>query len=206
MKTMKVNVYMRKVVYMLILLVGCCVVSNAQISLKNERGATVALKSNILYWATTTPNIGMEVRLARKWTFEAEAGLNPFVPKNEDGSFDQSIKHFRLHPELRYWFCESFYKHFIGLHIPYLIYNISDIKLLGTEDERHQGWGTGVGLSYGYNWVISKHWNIEASIGAGYLYLNSDIYPCTHCGTKRETVKKHYIGPTQAALSAVYVF
>ena len=197
---------MRKVVYMLILLVGCYVVSSAQTSLKSERGATVALKSNALYWATTTPNIGMEVRLASKWTFGVDAGLNPFVPKNEDGSFGQSIKHFRLHPELRYWFCESFYKHFIGLHIPYLIYNISDVKWLGTKDERHQGWGTGVGLSYGYSWVISKHWNIEASIGAGYLYLNSDIYPCTHCGTKRETVKKHYIGPTQAALSAVYVF
>ena len=64
----------------------------------------------------------------------------------------------------------------------------------------------GVGLSYGYSWVLGKHWNIEATIGAGYLYLESDIYPCTHCGTKREKVKKHYVGPTQAALSAVYVF
>ena len=63
-----------------------------------------------------------------------------------------------------------------------------------------------VGLSYGYSWVLGKHWNIEATIGAGYLYLESDIYPCTHCGTKREKVKKHYVGPTQAALSAVYVF
>ena len=86
------------------------------------------------------------------------------------------------------------------------VYNVSDIKLLGTEDERHQGWGTGVGLSYGYSWVLGKHWNLEASVGAGYLYLKSDIYPCTNCGTKKETVKKHYFGPTQAAVSAVYVF
>ena len=188
------------------LLASICMLSSAQTSLKNERGATVALKTNALYWATTTPNLGLEVRLAPKWTLEAEVGLNPFAPKKEDGSFDKSIKHFRLHPEVRYWFCESFYKHFIGLHVPYVIYNISDIKLLGTENERHQGWGTGVGLSYGYSWVLGKHWNIEATIGAGYLYLESDIYPCTHCGTKREKVKKHYVGPTQAALSAVYVF
>lgn len=198
--------YMRKVVFTLALLASICMLSSAQTSLKNERGATVALKTNALYWATTTPNLGLEVRLAPKWTLEAEVGLNPFAPKKEDGSFDKSIKHFRLHPEVRYWFCESFYKHFIGLHVPYVIYNISDIKLLGTENERHQGWGTGVGLSYGYSWVLGKHWNIEAIIGAGYLYLESDIYPCTHCGTKREKVKKHYVGPTQAALSAVYVF
>ena len=172
--------YMRKVVFTLALLASICMLSSAQTSLKNERGATVALKTNALYWATTTPNLGLEVRLAPKWTLEAEVGLNPFAPKKEDGSFDKSIKHFRLHPEVRYW--------------------------LGTENERHQGWGTGVGLSYGYSWVLGKHWNIEATIGAGYLYLESDIYPCTHCGTKREKVKKHYVGPTQAALSAVYVF
>ena len=166
----------------------------------------VALKTNGLYWATTTPNVGIEFRLAPKWTLEAEVGLNPFDGKNDDGSFDQSIKHFRLHPEVRYWFCESFFGHFLGLHVPYLIYNISDIDWLGTENERHQGWGTGVGVSYGYDWAVGKHWNIEASIGVGYLYLESDKYPCANCGTKIETVKKHYFGPTQAAVSAVYLF
>ena len=164
------------------------------------------LKTNAVYWATTTPNIGAEVRLAPKWTLEAEVGLNPFTGKNDDGSYGKSLKHFRLHPEVRYWFCEAFYKHFLGLHIPYLIYNISDVKLLGTENERHQGWGTGVGISYGYQWVLGKHWNIEASVGVGYLYLDSEVYPCANCGTKIRDVKKHYFGPTQAAISAVYLF
>lgn len=170
------------------------------------KAPVVALKTNALYWATTTPNLGLEFRLAKKWTLEAEVGLNPFDGKNEDGSYGKSLKHFRVHPELRYWFCESFYGHFLGLHVPYLIYNISDIDILGTENERHQGWGTGVGLSYGYNWVLGKHWNLEATIGVGYLYLESDKYPCANCGTKVESVKKHYFGPTQAALSAVYLF
>ena len=113
-------------------------------------GFSMGIKTNLLYWGTVTPNIGTELRLAKKWTLDIEAGLNPFDGKKEDGSYGKSIKHFRLHPEVRYWFCESFYGHFLGLHVPYLIYNISDIKLLGTENERHQGWGTGVGLSYGY--------------------------------------------------------
>ncbi len=175
-------------------------------SLSDDKGAVVGIKTNALYWATATPNLGVEVRLAPKWTLEAEVGLNPFTNKHDDGSFGKSIKHFRLHPEVRYWFCESFYGHFLGLHVPYLIYNVSDIKLLGTEDERHQGWGTGVGLSYGYSWVVGKHWNIEATVGVGYLYLESDKYPCTNCGQKIETTKKHYFGPTQAAVSAIYVF
>lgn len=121
--------------------------SYAQKNVEDISGFTMGVKTNLLYWGTVTPNIGAELRLAKKWTLDIEAGLNPFDGKNDDGSYGKSIKHFRLHPEIRYWFCESFYGHFLGLHVPYLIYNVSDIKLLGTENERHQGWGTGVGLS-----------------------------------------------------------
>ena len=107
-----------------------------------DKGAVVGVKTNIPYWGTATFNAEVEVRLAKKWTLELEAGLNPFDGKKDDGSYGRSLKHLRLHPELRYWFCESFHKHFLGLHIPYLLYNVSDVKLLGVENERSQGWGT----------------------------------------------------------------
>ena len=196
---------MRKVFFFVFMaLLPLCL--QAQTPLEDDKGAVVGIKTNIPYWGTATPNLGVEFRLAKHWTLEAEVGLNPFTNKHDDGSWGKSLKHFRLHPEVRYWFCESFYGHFLGLHVPYPIYNVSDIKLLGTEDERHQGWGTGVGISYGYNWAVGKHWNIEATVGVGYLYLESDKYPCANCGQKMETVKKHYFGPTQAAVSAIYLF
>ncbi|MEF2682704.1 DUF3575 domain-containing protein [Parabacteroides johnsonii] len=171
-----------------------------------DKGAVVGVKTNIPYWGTATFNAGVEVRLAKKWTLELEAGLNPFDGKKDDGSYGRSLKHLRLHPELRYWFCESFHKHFLGLHIPYLLYNVSDVKLLGVENERSQGWGTGVGFSYGYQWLLSKHWNLEATVGVGYLYLDYDKYPCANCGSKIESGHKHYFGPTQAAISIMYLF
>lgn len=94
--------------------------SYAQKNVKDISGFTMGVKTNLLYWGTVTPNIGAELRLAKKWTLDIEAGLNPFDGKNDDGSYGKSIKHFRLHPEIRYWFCESFYGHFLGLHVPYL--------------------------------------------------------------------------------------
>ena len=171
-----------------------------------DKGAVVGVKTNIPYWGTATFNAGVEVRLAKKWTLELEAGLNPFDGKKDDGSYGRSLKHLRLHPELRYWFCESFHKHFLGLHIPYLLYNVSDVKLLGVENERSQGWGMGGGVSYGYQWLLSEHWNLEATVGVGYLYLDYDKYPCAHCGSKIESGHKHYFGPTQAAISIMYLF
>ena len=178
----------------------------AQQTVADEPGSIVTIKSNLPYWGTATFNAGVEVRLARQWTLDLEAGLNPFDDKKEDGSYGRTLKHFRLHPELRYWFCESFYKHFIGLHVPFLIYNFADVKILDLENERRQGWGTGLGLSYGYQWPLSKHWSLEGTLGVGYLYLNYDRFPCTHCGNKTEDNKKHYLGPTQAAVNLIYAF
>ena len=190
----------------LLLLGGLLNSGNAQQQPQEERGSGFGIKTNAIYWGTATPNLGVELRLGRRWSLDAECGLHPFARKEDDGSYNKSIKHFRLHPELRYWFGETFGGHFVGLHVPYLIYNVADVKWLGTEHERHQGWGTGAGLSYGYVWTLARHWHLEGTLGVGYLYLESEKYPCTSCGEKIETVKKHYVGPTQAALNLIYQF
>ena len=39
------------------------------------------------------------------------------------------------------------------------------------EDHRYEGWYAGGGVTAGYQWVMSKHWNFEASIGLGYDYI-----------------------------------
>ena len=42
----------------------------------------VALKSNLLYDATTTMNLGLEFGLARKWTLDVPVNYNPWKPDN----------------------------------------------------------------------------------------------------------------------------
>ena len=195
-----------KILFLLFLCMGAVSSMSAQADLTKSKSSPVGIKTDIIYWGTATFNAGVEFRLAPKWTLDLEAGLNPFDGKKDDGSYGKSLKHLRVHPEVRYWFCEAFHKHFLGLHVPYLLYNVSDIKLLGTESERHQGWGTGVGISYGYSWVLSKHWNIEATVGVGYLYLESEKYPLSNCGQRIEWVKKHYVGPTQLGINLIYQF
>ena len=195
-----------KLILFTILLVSILPAFAQNKALPEYKGSTIGLKTNIPYWGTATFNLGAEARLAEKWTFEIEAGLNPFSGKNDDGSYGKSMRHLRIHPEIRYWFCEAFHQSFIGLHLPYILYNVSDIKLLGTEGERHQGWGTGVGVSYGYQWLLHKHWNLEATLGVGYLYFGYDRFPCTNCGNKQTDNHKHYFGPTQAAVSLIYMF
>ena len=72
----------------------------------------VALKTNALYWATTTPNLGLEFALKPRYTLELAAAYNPWTFKD-----DKKMRFWLVQPEARYWFCEKFEGHFVGLHL-----------------------------------------------------------------------------------------
>ena len=74
------------------------------------------------------------------------------------------------------------------------------------KDYRFQGWYAGGGIAYGYQWVMSRHWNFEASLGVGAAYVYYDKFGCAECGKKIDDGHKVYIGPTKAALSLLYMF
>ncbi len=195
-----------KKLFLVALLLCMSFCTYAQTEISQGKAPIVGLKTNLPYWGTATFNAGLEFRLAKKWSLDIEAGLNPFDGKNDDGTYDRTLKHLRIQPELRYWFCEANNGHFLGLHVPYYLYNVADVKLIGLENERREGWGAGVGLSYGYQWFLSKHWSMEATVGVGYIYFEYDRYPCTDCGNRETNRHKNYFGPTQAALNLIYLF
>lgn len=169
----------------------------------------VALKTNLLYDASTTPNIGMEVGLNKKHTFQVFYGLNPW--KFGHGNDQKYLKHWVVNPEFRHWFCHRFNGSFVGIHAFGGQYNAANIKMpFGwwdeLQDHRFEGWYVGGGISYGYQWVMSKHWNFEAALGVGAAYIDYDKYGCGECGKKLDDGHKIYVGPTKLALSIMYLF
>ena len=46
----------------------------------------IGFKSNTLYWATTTPNIGLEMEVGKKKTAQVFLGLNPWKQSGGDQS------------------------------------------------------------------------------------------------------------------------
>ena len=170
-------------------------------------GQKVALKTNLIADATTTINLAAEIGLKPKSTLDLYINYNPWTL----GS-NKLFKHVLVQPEYRFWFCESFTGSFIGVHAHAGIFNVGGVKIpFGVwnklQDYRYEGQFVGAGISYGYQWVISNHWNLEANIGVGYAYINYDKYKCKTCGKLQEKDKdKHYVGPTKAAISLVYLF
>ncbi len=175
-----------------------------------SRAQKVAVKTNLFYGAYTyTPNLGMELGLGHKTTLSVGGGYNPW---NLDGTYDDNKKlvHWLGEMEFRYWLCQRFTGHFFGIHVLGAQFNISGHRLpllFGSDSKnfRYEGYAVGGGITYGYQFILGKRWNLETSLGVGYARLNYDKYKCQKCGEKVESEKKNYVGPTNAAVSLIYI-
>lgn len=161
---------------------------------------TIGVKTNLLYDATTSLNLGVELALSPKVTFDLSGNYNPW-----NFSEDKKLKHWMVQPEVRYWLCEKFNGHFFGFYAHAGEFNMGGVKLLGMEDYRYEGFAFGGGVSYGYQWILSKRWSLEASLGLGYTNLDYDKFYCGKCGDKIGEETKHFVGPTKAAISLIYI-
>ncbi len=176
----------------------------------------VGVKTNTLYWATTTPNIGLEFALADRWTVELAGGWNPFTI---DARKNIKAKHYLVTPELRYWFCESFNGHFVGVNgnftqfnaggilFPSAFYKVDSKGIFIDELQyaRSEGWAAAAGVTYGYAWPISRRWNMEFTLGLGLWYSSYDKYETRPCGLFKGTNLRKVLGPTDLGLSFIYL-
>ena len=155
----------------------------------NLRGQQTALKTNVLFWGTTTPNAGVEVGLARQFTVEVWGAYNAWKFSN-----DMKLNLYLIQPEARYWFCRKFEGHFVGVHGHYGHFNIGQIPFIsGLKEYVLRGDLYGGGLTYGYHWAIGDRWGLEAMIGGGYAYMKYDKYRCADCGEKVGSFTRSYI-------------
>lgn len=181
---------MKKTLLILLLLVSTSAISFGQ---------KVGIKTNLLYDATGTINLGVEIGLGRKTTLDISANYNGWM-LNE--AKQTSYKHYMILPEFRYWLCERFVGHFFGAHVGYMDYDASNTVF---SNNRYDGNMYGGGLSYGYQFVLGNRWNLEATIGAGYARSDYDAYK----GEKRDIftghTKNNYWGITKAGLTLIYI-
>lgn len=194
---------MKKVLFLFVLLAVAITHANSQ---------KFAVKSNLLYDLTTTPNLGIEFALGQKWTLDISGNYNPwtFGEDCEGGELSGDpilrLKHWMVQPELRYWTCEKFNGHFFGIHGHYADYNVGGIKFLSDNMKNHRYQGTlyGAGLTYGYQWLLGNRWSMEAVIGAGWAHMEHDKFYCPACCGTGVAKERDYFGVTKVALSIIY--
>lgn len=171
----------------------------------------VAVKTNLLYDATLVPSLGIEIGLGQRWSLDISGTYNPF--RFEECKF---WKNWTVSPEVRFWTCESFNGFFVGLHAIGGEYNFTGFKMPfdlieDLETLRYEAWSYGGGLTLGYQWVLSKRWGLETSLGGGYSRINYKKFDgCEACANllnpDKADQKTDYWGPTKATLSLMFFF
>lgn len=167
---------------------------------EKESISLFGLKSNLLYDLTASLNLGIEYRMSEYLTIDASINYNPWTFSN-----NRKYKHILIQPELRYWIYEPFNGHFFGGHLLYSRYNVGNLPFGSLKDFRYNGDTYGVGISYGYQWLLSPRWNLEATLGIGYIYFDYTRYECRTCGEELGRGNKNYLGPTKAGISLIYI-
>lgn len=152
----------------------------------------LALNTNALGWATLSPNIGAEVIVGSHISVNGHVTVHPSYKGNQ-------LRFAVVQPELRYWFGRPCARHFIGITGFYMD---NDIVWKNT---RYKGDGFAAGTTYGYSWVLSDHWNLEASLGAGALYARQFKTDADEELPKKVNYRRWMSVPMKCALSVVYV-
>lgn len=154
-------------------------------------------------------NVEPEVRLASRHTLALGVSYNGWDMNRRT---NMKWRHIFVQPEYRYWLCSAFNGHFIAAHAAYMHYNIGGItNYLNLDfarklnERRYQGDFYSLGVGYGYHWMITNRFSMEAELGLGVAYTDADSYYCETCGDYIETVGRWFFSPTKLSVSFVWV-
>ena len=158
----------------------------------SSRYKGIAVRTNLAYAASATPNIGLEVPVGEHFSLGFNAGIKPWprwLAWDWEKEVEKKWRHFLIVPELRFWPSGVYDKLFVGADLIYTHFNVGAVKFpFGmyprVRDHRLQGDFYGLGLFAGWSWWLSDHWRLEAEAGIGAGYADALEYECAYCGAE----------------------
>ena len=142
-----------------------------------------AVKSNLLYDITSTINLGVEYKVAPRWTLEMSANYNPW-----SFSDNKKMKLWMLQPK-RAIGCAAVSPVTSSEHTCWaessttaVCFPSASPFIIRVGQQALPGLDGGSGIGYGYNWALGKRWNLEATLGVGYIHFGYDRFECKTCG------------------------
>ena len=159
-------------------------------SVARDRG--MAIRTNLAYAASATPNIGLEIPIGERISVGFNAGLKPW-PRwfvwDWDKAVEKKWRHLLVAPEFRFWPYGVYDKLFVGTDLIYTHFNVGAVSFPfglypSVRNNRLQGDFFGMGVFAGWSWWLSDRWRLEAEAGVGAGYADAVKYQCAYCGAE----------------------
>ena len=191
---------------------------------------TLALRTNVLYDATLSPNVGVEVKVDSLWSLGVNVGLNAW---DIDKQKNKKWRHVLVSPNVRKYFslkrdtlciygtrADGSYgvlrdsvvtrrANYFETNLIYSHFNVGNTRIPfglydAVKNRRLQGDLFALGGKYGYSWILSRDWRIEAEAGIAVGYAWFKEYDCPHCGTFLGNGDRIFLWP-QLGINVVYI-
>ena len=177
------------------------------LSVQRGEAQSFALRNNLLYDATLTPNIGADIRLDSLWTLGAVVGINAW---DVDKEKNKKWRHLLIEPNVRRWLNRTpFSKSYIEGDLIYSHFNVGNTRIPfslydAVKEKRLQGNLFALGGKYGYSWILARHWRVEAEAGIAIGYAWFKEYECATCGQQLGNGDRIFLLP-QLGINVVYI-
>ena len=153
----------------------------------------MAVKTNLLYLATGTPDLGAELVVGERisLSFSVFGSRNPYWRDKSLG--EETVTRFiALQPEVRYWFNgRPLTRFYAGVNLLASAYDYP------FRERVYQGNAAGAGLTVGYVFNLTRKLDLELSTGAGLLLYR---------GKREEEFTNGYkLCPQKLGVTLVYI-
>lgn len=161
---------------------------------EEEPFAKIALRANLLRWATLTPDLGLEWRINRHVGILINGSWTSW-------SWDDKNRRYALwevSPEVRYYIGKE-KRGYIGAmyHAGQFNYKLNDTG--------KQGDLTGGGLTGGYSLKLNRSLSMDFSLGVGCTHADYEKYTVTDgVRVRQDKEKKNYWGVNHAGITLVW--
>ena len=161
------------------------------------------IRTNLLYDLAMIPNLGVEFHLGKRFSL----GVNYAHAWWANDSAHQYWRIYGGDVVLRKYFggkenWSALSGHHLGAYGQCYSYDFE----LGARGQLSD-LTYGAGLEYGYTVPLSRGLSMDFSLGCAYLTGEYKVYePEDDCYVWKETRQRHYIGPTKAEISLVWLF
>ena len=191
------------VIYIAIIQFAAIYVANGQ-SYNTQK---VVLKSNLLYDALITPNIGVEAYIGKGITVGAswtaawwKADPESWYHRIKGGDI-QATKWLGNRPFSAEDEVKPFQGWHAGIYAQMLQYDFS----WGKKGSIATSWSWGAGVQGGWAMPVGKKLSLDFSLSVGYLTGEYEEYiPIDGCYVWQATKNRHWIGPTKAEVTLIW--
>ena len=154
------------------------------------------LKTNLLPWLATIPNLGAEYVFAKRWSMALDVW---FCPWKVTDRF--SVKTVAILPEARFWVNRNNKGSFFNIHLNVAWFNVRANHYRYQDATRPL---LGAGIGYGYRVRINNRWGFEFEIGAGMANAKYDRFYNVDNGALIDTRVTTYWGIDRLSVAFTY--